>query len=646
MKPSFLTIPILFALLLSGAFFLPDQPRPVQASPVLSEYANLLAFYRDTGGRTHWRPECRREWQNERAELRPGESAADYPSSVLTLSGGQAVAIRLRDCGLTGRIPAALTQLTGLRILDLSDNDLSGPIPPEIENLGKLTTLDFSGNKLNGEIPGHMGNIPNLERLRLNNNRLHGELPIQLGNLIQLAELNVTRNHLTGVVPPTFRNLFTIEAIYLQNSRGGNELYGCINIEPKNSDAGVPYCQNGDIPTPVPTRVPFPTPTYTPVPTYTPRPTFTPVPTWTPVPTATPEILPVVNLTATRREIPFGEPVELNLTLINHTMRFRTFTVTLKAPTGVTLSDETADDTENCSSNLCTYRGETEAGDLRFFHLHASASEPGEVTITGEAVWYSGETRENPLKIPLSATATVLPAQDPVINLHATQTQAVKVGDDVSLTLTAQNPLGRPVMNLALFLPAPEGWLIKALEAAKSCTTSQCNANYTVEAGKVRHISIVMAPNQPGTATVVADIKWNFENDPLNVQNEQRTLEVTAGPRPTPPPPTPSPLPVPTSPPSPAAAEPADNSESPPTATPPVTPAATAPPSPSAATTPAAAPTAAPEVVVTTPVGSGGGSCNAALAGSPGNTGISGDMALLGLSLLGLIGWAGRHRKS
>lgn len=641
MKPSFLTIPILFALLLAGAFFLPDQPRPVQASPGLSEYANLLAFYRDTGGRTHWRPECRREWQNERAELRPGESAADYPSSVLTLSGGQAVAIRLRDCGLTGRIPTALTQLTGLRILDLSDNDLSGPIPPEIENLGKLTTLDFSGNKLNGEIPGQLGHIPNLERLRLNNNRLHGELPIQLGNLIQLVELNVTRNHLTGVVPPTFRNLFTIEAIYLQNSRGGNNFYGCINIEPKNSDAGVPYCQNGDIPTPVPTRVPFPTPTYTPVPTYTPRPTFTPVPTWTPVPTATPEILPVVNLTATRREIPFGEPVELNLTLINHTMRFRTFTVTLKAPTGVTLADETDDEPKNCSSNLCTYRGETESGDLRSFRLQARVSEPGELTITGEAVWYSGETRENPLKIPLSATATVQPGQDPVINLHATQTQDVRVGDDVSLTLTAQNPLGRPAMQLTLILPAPKGWHIKQLEAVETCNNSQCSAVYTVGTGKVRHISFVMAPNQVGPATVVADIIWNFENDPLNTQKEQRTLEVTAGPRPTLPPPTPSPVPPP--PPSTAALESADDSEPSPPATtePPAAAIATAPPSPPAAA--AATPTAAPEVVVTTPVGSGGGSCNAAL---PGNTAYSGDMAWLGLSLLGLIGWAGRRRKS
>lgn len=625
MQPRVLTILTLAALLLVGALFLPDQPRPVQATVGLNEYANLLAFYRETGGRTHWHPECRRQWNNERAELRPGESAADYPSNVLTLSGGQAVAIRLRDCGLTGRIPAALTQLTRLKILDLSDNDLSGPIPPEIENLDKLMTLDFSGNKLNGEIPGQVGNIPNLERLRLNNNRLHGNLPIQLGNLIRLKELNVTRNLLTGIIPPTFKNLFTLEAIYLQNPNDGNKFYGCINIEPKNSDAGVPYCQQGSIPTPVPTRVPFPTPTYTPVPTYTPRPTWTPVPTrtpvptWTPVPTATPEIRPVVNLTATRREVPFGEPVELTLTLTNRTLRFQTFKATLNAPTGVTF----AGDAENCSRNQCNYGGEKESGDSRSFHLQANASEPGEVIITAEIAWWSGENRGVPLNQLISAKVTVLPAQDPVIRLHATQTREVRVGDDVSLTLTVQNPLGRPVMHLSLDLPVPEGWHIKQLEAAESCTNSQCNADYTVETGKVRHISFVMAPNQTGPATVVADIQWNFENDPLNTKNEQRTLEVTAGPRPTPLP-TPSPLPTPP-PPSPSA-PPAGNPEPPPSLTP------TAAPS----SAPTASPTATPVVIVVTPPDNSGGGCTAPQAGRPAS---GGDMAWLLLPLLGIAGW-------
>ena len=636
MKPSFLTIPILFALLLAGAFFLPDQPRPVQASPGLSEYANLLAFYRDTGGRTHWRPECRREWQNERAELRPGESAADYPSSVLTLSGGQAVAIRLRDCGLTGRIPAALTQLTGLRILDLSDNDLSGPIPPEIENLGKLTTLDFSGNKLNGEIPGQLGHIPNLERLRLNNNRLHGELPIQLGNLIQLVELNVTRNHLTGVVPPTFRNLFTIEAIYLQNSRGGNEFYGCINIEPKNSDAGVPYCQNGNIPTPVPTRVPFPTPTYTPVPTYTPRPTFTPVPTWTPVPThtpiptATPVVNPEVNLTAARKEFQAGEPIKLTLTLVSHPRSWRALNLRLRAPDGLIFGKN-----QYCTPNLCEYGDDFDPGEPpRIVEIEAMTGELGALTITGDAQWFDDENPDgNPsFTQPLEVTFTVSP-KEPLVDLHATKTK-VAVGESVVLTLTAQNFNARQPMTLNLSLPVPDGWSKQQSEIALACSGGQCFYTRTLQReSSPTYIGITVVPNEPGEVDVNARIDWYF-GDNLYPDHKDVPLKLTVGPA------LPTPSPVPTPPPATVTSEPNDDPESPATATPPVTVVATA--SPSAATAPAATPTAAPEVVVTTPVGSGGGSCNAAPAG---NT-AGGDVAWLGLALLGLIGWAGRRRKS
>lgn len=641
MKPSFLTIPILFALLLAGAFFLPDQPRPVQASPGLSEYANLLAFYRDTGGRTHWRPECRREWQNERAELRPGESAADYPSSVLTLSGGQAVAIRLRDCGLTGRIPAALTQLTGLRILDLSDNDLSGPIPPEIENLGKLTTLDFSGNKLNGEIPGQLGHIPNLERLRLNNNRLHGELPIQLGNLIQLVELNVTRNHLTGVVPPTFRNLFTIEAIYLQNSRGGNELYGCIDIEPKNSDAGVPYCQNGNIPTPVPTRVPFPTPTYTPVPTYTPRPTFTPaptftpVPTYTPMPTPTPVVKPEAHLTATRTEVRTGEPIKVTLTTVGHPAEWRALNLTLRATNGATLSG----DDMKCASNLCSYKGEYQPAELRAFNVTAIARQPGSFSIDGDALWYSDmDLAENPLKEAIPEIVIAAKSHSPVI-LHTTQTQAV-VGEDVVVTLTANNSITAPPMTVNMILRVPAGWSPNASQSAASCYPSHCSLVVTeIQPGVSRDIQTTLIPNETGDFIISGELEWFFGKD-LSTRDEKITplpVVVRVGPEPTP-------SPVPTSPPAPVAPEPADSPESPPTATTPAATATTALPTATPAeTAPAATPTAAPEVVVTTPVGSGGGSCNAAPAGNPG---ISGDMALLGLSLLGLIGWAGRRRKA
>ena len=637
MQPRVWTILTLAALLLVGALFLPEQSRPAQATVVHSEYANLLAFYRDTGGRTHWRAECRRQWNNERAELRPGESAADYPSSVLTLSGGQAVAIRLRDCGLTGRIPAALTQLTGLRILDLSDNDLSGTIPAEMENLDKLTILDLSGNKLNGEIPGQLGNIPNLERLRLNNNRLDGELPIQFGNLIRLKELNVTRNHLTGVVPPTFKNLFTLEAIYLQNGSGGNRFYGCINIPPKNSNAGVPYCQNGNIPTPVPTRVPFPTPTYTPVPTYTPRPTYTPAPTWTPVPThtpiptATPVVKPEAHLTAARTEVRTGEPIKVTLTTVGHPAEWRALNLTLRATNGATLS---GDDME-CASNLCSYKGEYQPAELRTFNVTAIARQPGSFSIDGDALWYSDlDLKGNPLKESIPEIVIAAKSHSPVI-LHTTQTQAA-VGEDVVVTLTANNSITAPPMTVNMILRVPAGWSPNAAQSAARCYPSHCSLVVAdIQPGVSRDIQTTLIPNETGDFIISGELEWFFGKD-LSTRDEKTTpLPVVVGPGAAP-----TPSPVPTPPPATAAPPPADNPEPPPTAPAAVATATLSTPTGTPAT---ATPTSAPDVVVTTPGGSGEGSCNATLDGS---SGIGGDMAWLGLALLGLIGWVGRRRKS
>ena len=253
----------------------------------------------------------------------------------------------------------------------------------------------------------------------------------------------------------------------------------------------------------------------------------------------------------------------------------------------------------------------------------------------GEAVWYDDEREDSdPFKQPFETTVTVLPPEDPVINLHATQTQGVKVGDWVYLTLTAQNHLGRPPMRLVLVLPAPAGWSIKQLEGAESCPPNQCSVRYTVDPEKVRHISIAMVPNQSGKSTVAANIQWYFENDPSNVRNELKTLEISVAPAPDP---TPSPIPTPPPPGTPPSPPPGPTAEQPPTPanTPPPAPASPLPPTTAPSTT-AAAPTAAP------PANTGGG-CNPESAGSPLNGG--GDLTLLGLTILGLMGWGGYRRR-
>ena len=634
MKQPVLTILALSLLLLAGAFFLPDQPLPAAASSH-TDLDRLRDLYVKTGGHTHWAQHCKEQWHYQ----------FDDETHIVTLGAGRVIALRLAGCGLVGPIPKSMMELTRLQVLDLADNNLSGPLPKAIGNLSDLVQLDLGNNRLDGAIPPHIGNIPNLEILNLENNRLSGELPPQLNNLVNLTELRLNRNYLHGEIPNSFDNLVFAEILRLQEtsaSRRTNRLWGCLRMPPGDTQTGVPYCQDGRLPPPTPTprptptRVRFPTPTYTPVPTYTPRPTWTPVPTYTPVPTPTavptptPVVNPKVNFTAARKEIPFGEPIKLALTMVGHPRSWRALNLTLNAPDGVTLTRS-----EHCTaSNICNYNAEFERGSPpQTLEIEATASEPGELTFEVNAYWYDDEIVDSDVfEQYFTTTVTVLPPKNPVINLHATQTQGVKVGDLVYLTLTAQNPVGRPPMRLVLVLPAPTGWSINQLDGAESCPPNQCIGRYTVEPEKTHHIAIAMVPNQSGESTVAADIQWYFEDDPSNSRNERKTLPISVAPAP---PPTPSPIPTPPTP-SPDGPPSASDTAPEPATTEPPPAAVTATPTPIPAPTAAAAPTAPP------PSNSGGG-CTANLEGRTLNGG--GDLTLLGLSILGLIGWTGRRRR-
>ena len=63
--------------------------------------------------------------------------------------------------------------------LVLSNNNLSGTIPAELSDLTELGLLNFSGNNLTGEIPPELGNTSVIQ-LSLNDNNLSGRLPSEL----------------------------------------------------------------------------------------------------------------------------------------------------------------------------------------------------------------------------------------------------------------------------------------------------------------------------------------------------------------------------------------------------------------------------------------------------------------------------------
>ena len=612
MKQPFLTLFALSLLLLAGAFFLPDQPPPATASSH-TDLDRLRDIYRKTGGHTHWAPHCREQW------FMP----FDDETRIVTLGAGRVIALRLAGCGLIGPIPGSMMELTRLQVLDLADNNLSGPIPKEIGNLSDLVQLDLANNRLDGAIPPHIGNIPNLQILNLENNQLSGELPPQLNNLVNLTELRLIRNRLHGEIPHSFDNLgLKIETLRLQETSPSlrtNRLWGCLKMSPGDPYTGVPYCQEGRIPPPkptprpTPTRVRFPTPTYTPVPTftpvptYTPRPTFTPAATWTPVPTLTPTptptpvVNPKVNFTAVRKEIPFGEPIKLTLTLTGHPREWRSLHLTLNAPDGVTLPGSDANFVNQkarlaCTLNVCDYSAEFNRGDpSHTIEIEASASAPGELTFRGTAFWFHSKSEDSaPFDQSFATTVTVLPPKAPFVDLHASKT-LVKVGEPVVLTLTAQNFNARQFMTLNLSLPVPDGWSIQQTDFARACSGGQCF--YKKELGhsdRPTYIGITVVPNEPGEVDDIAKIEW-FYGDGLNDGEKEVPLKLTVDPA------VPTPSPIPTPPPA-GTTEPIS---------PPPTLAAT--PTPIPAPTAAAAPTAPPTVAPIRPANSG--------QNSPGNSG-------------------------
>ena len=127
----------------------------------------------------------------------------------IEVSNGSVTAIRLSGTadepgGLTGRIPPALGQLTGLTVLDLSGNELSGPIPWEFGDLANLQTLNLSDNQLTGSIPPELANPAFLSGLYVQSNRLAGTVPRALWERIARRELvmRYDGNAIRGFEPP------------------------------------------------------------------------------------------------------------------------------------------------------------------------------------------------------------------------------------------------------------------------------------------------------------------------------------------------------------------------------------------------------------------------------------------------------------
>ncbi|MEZ4794178.1 MAG: Two component regulator three Y domain protein [Flavobacteriaceae bacterium] len=179
---------LLTSLLLSGMSLWAQIPD--------TEHLALVALYETTNGAL---------W-NTTWDLEQSPDAWDG----VTITNGHVTEIRMLFNNLDGSLPAQLSQLTELKVLELSFNKLHGNLPSSFGNLKKLEILALNGNDLTGEIPASFGQLANLKQLHLSSNHFSGMLPNSLNQLENLVVFNVFQNELSGDLPLTLarsRNL-------------------------------------------------------------------------------------------------------------------------------------------------------------------------------------------------------------------------------------------------------------------------------------------------------------------------------------------------------------------------------------------------------------------------------------------------------
>lgn len=103
-------------------------------------------------------------------------------------------------------VPGFASKLTNLEKLIVNLN-VKGAIPADYSKLTKLTLLDLSSNVLSGKLPVGYSKLTKLSELTVKSNLLTGNIPKEYSTLINLSKITVAQNKLTGPVPSTLTNL-------------------------------------------------------------------------------------------------------------------------------------------------------------------------------------------------------------------------------------------------------------------------------------------------------------------------------------------------------------------------------------------------------------------------------------------------------
>ncbi|GLU14340.1 hypothetical protein SLE2022_309160 [Rubroshorea leprosula] len=121
----------------------------------------------------------------------------------------------LTNCGLFGKFPKAIFQLSKLEYLNVRDNwGLTGSLP-EFHFSYPLKELSVANTGFSGEFPASFGLLSSLEYLKVRNCNFSGLLPSSLSNLTELTRFDICNNSFKGSKAPFLSNLTQLTIVCL-----------------------------------------------------------------------------------------------------------------------------------------------------------------------------------------------------------------------------------------------------------------------------------------------------------------------------------------------------------------------------------------------------------------------------------------------
>ena len=157
--------------------------------------------------------------------------------------------IHLLNTSVSGSVPSSVSQLVDLEQLFIRSDNLTGSIPAGLTGLTKLRDIEISGGSLTGTIPSGFGSMSQLRQLSLSGG-LTGSIPTSLGQLRQLEQLAVPNNALTGNIPAALGQVTSLRSIFVENNANmsGTLPHALTNLMNLNvlSATGTQLCRPSD----------------------------------------------------------------------------------------------------------------------------------------------------------------------------------------------------------------------------------------------------------------------------------------------------------------------------------------------------------------------------------------------------------------